>query len=101
VNQKPEPDLIAFMKTLRLRSGKSLKAVEECMNVGADTYRHVESRLRPPRDFQHGFIAWLRDFLRCVDATPEDEKHAIDLAARAILDQFADWMDDLRNRDGN
>lgn len=104
MHQKPDLDLtalIAFMKELRLRSKKSRRSVEDCMQVGKDTYRQVETYYRPPPDFQHGFVQWLRDFLRCVGATPEEEQTAMDLASRVLVKQFADWMDDLRNRSGN
>jgi hypothetical protein len=101
VGDKPPRDLVEFMKALRERRGMSIGDVERCMKIPTDTYRHIERRRRPLPDFQHGLIEFVRGYLQCVDATPEEDEVALKLASDAFVLQFAEWLDDVRNRRSN
>jgi hypothetical protein len=98
VGQKSPPDLVDALKALRERHGMSIGDIERCLKLATDTYRHIERRRRPLPDFQHRLIPWLRTFLRCVGATRDEEQEVMEYASKALLEQFSEWMDDLRSR---
>lgn len=101
VGQKPPRDLVDLMKALRKRSGLSIGDVERTMKIPKDTYRHIERRRRPLPTVDRGLIEFVRSYLACVGATPEDETEAFQLATHTVVEQFADWMQALRDRGVN
>jgi transcriptional regulator with XRE-family HTH domain len=92
-------DLLTVLKTIRERHRKSQDVIAECMGISRDTYRHIEKRRRPLPDFRHGLIAWLRRFLKCADATEQEEREAISAASQEFVEQFADWLRDIEKQD--
>ncbi len=87
--------LLKRLKAIRTGHGPSQLVVAACMGIHPDSLRHIESGLRPIPDFLHGRIAWIRSFLKCVEATPEEEREALELAARSVVEQFDEWLRDL------
>ena len=91
--------LLKRLTAIRRAHGSSQLVVATCMGIHPDSLRHIESGLRPIPDFQHGRITWIRRFLKCAEATTEEEREALLLASDSFLRQFGDWLRDLRQRD--
>jgi hypothetical protein len=68
------------------------------MGIRTDSLRHIEKGRRPLPDFLHGRIVWVRSYLKCVGATPNEEQEAISLASHEFLGQFEEWLHDVETR---
>jgi transcriptional regulator with XRE-family HTH domain len=79
----------------------SQKEVEILMEVPEGTIRHIEAGRRSPPDFSHGRVAWARKFMRCVQATKEEEIRVHDVLTREILQQFSKWVAEIQDTDGH
>ncbi len=90
--------LVVFLKALREDHDKTPVEVAVCMSYAYDYYRRLESGRRNLPDYRHGLVQWVRRFLRCVEATPEEEQHGLELMAREFTVQFAEWQSELEQR---
>jgi transcriptional regulator with XRE-family HTH domain len=93
-----DEQLTERLKAIRNRSGRSRREVAKCMEIGIDTLRLYENANRPLPDFLHGLIAWVKKFLECVDATPDEQQEVLILASRLFVEKFAGWKLDDENR---
>ena len=90
--------LVQRLVTIRQQHNVSQQSVADCMGIRNDTLRHAERGRRPLPDFMHGRIDWVRLYLKCVGATPLEEKEVMELAAHEFLTIFSEWMRDLEDR---
>jgi DNA-binding XRE family transcriptional regulator len=86
--------LLALMKTIREAHNRSQLDVAVCMGIAEDTYRHIEKGRRPLPHIQRGFGHWIRSFLICVGATPDEKARLKELAWRLFLEEWGRDLDD-------
>jgi DNA-binding XRE family transcriptional regulator len=86
--------LLALMKAIRQAHRMSQVQVAACMSIAEDTYRHIEKGRRPLPRIQRGFGRWIRSFLTCVGATPDEESRLRELAWRLFLQEWSHDLDD-------
>lgn len=86
--------LLALMKKLRRKYGRSQAQLAACMGIAEDTYRHIEKGRRPLPDIRHGFVDWIKTFLHCVGASKAEERELIELATRLTLEEFSHLLDE-------
>jgi hypothetical protein len=87
--------LVVLIKTIRKRHPQiSLPDIEVCMNIPIDTLRHIEKGRRPLPGLQDGLSKWIARFLDCVHATVEERQQVRLLAARVLLLEWGDELDE-------
>jgi hypothetical protein len=90
--------LMGILKRIRVAHGMSQSALEECMDLPHDTYRHVENGRRALPDMKHGLGAWVQAFEACVGPTTEEHETIVHVLSRSILDQLAVLLQDIEQR---
>jgi transcriptional regulator with XRE-family HTH domain len=87
--------LLALMKRIREAHGMSQVQVAACMGIAEDTYRHIEKGRRPLPTIRQGALArWMRSFLDCVNATPNEQRRVKELTSRVILEELSYLLED-------
>jgi transcriptional regulator with XRE-family HTH domain len=84
---------MAYLIQVRNAHGKKKSEVARCMGMTLNAYRHYETGKSHLPDFLHGRMAWVRKFLECVGATPDEIEHARGIAASQVLREFEDRLD--------
>jgi transcriptional regulator with XRE-family HTH domain len=90
-----EHPLVVLLKRIRARHEISLRDMEICMGLPPDTLRHILKGRRLLPGIQEGLKEWIENFLRCAQATPEEQEQVRRLLARLLL---LDWSEDLDAR---
>jgi transcriptional regulator with XRE-family HTH domain len=86
--------LLKLMKSLRTSHQRTQIQIAACMHIAEDTYRHIEKGRRPLPGYRRGFGRWIRSFLDCVGATPEEERRLKELAWRTFLEEWSHDLDE-------
>jgi DNA-binding XRE family transcriptional regulator len=85
--------ILELMKTIREDHERTQIQIAACMDIAEDTYRHIEKGRRPLPDIRRGFSRWIREFLECAGATPEERVRMRELAARLFVEELSHIMD--------
>ena len=65
------------------------------MGLPINTLRHIEKGRRPLPGLQSGLSGWVRRFLGCVGADPQERRQVLDVMSRQILAEFSELLDDV------
>ena len=85
--------ILALMQTIRREHGRTQIQIATCMAIDEDTYRHIEKGRRPLPDIRRGFSRWIRAFLDCAGATPNERVDMTELASRVFLEELSHILD--------
>jgi hypothetical protein len=85
--------LLTLIKSIREEHKRTQIQVAVCMHIAEDTYRHIEKGRRP-LPIRRGFGRWIRSFLNCVGATPDEQSRLKELAWRLFLEEWSHDLDD-------
>lgn len=87
--------LVAVLQAIRQAHGVSQLKVEVAMGLPINTLRHIEKGRRQLPDLQNGLSRWVKEFLACVGATPQERKLVLDVLSRQILLEFSELLDEV------
>ncbi len=62
------------------------------MGLPPDTIRHIEKGRRLLPGLQEGLSHWIEEYLRCVQASPEEHEQVKELAARVLLLEWGEGL---------
>jgi len=86
--------LVVQFKKIREAHKKTQSEIESCMKIPLDSYRHIERGRRPLPDFRTGLKQWVKDFVRCVEATDDERKQIHYLLSEQIVLQYSFLIED-------
>lgn len=84
-------ELVEYIKQVRAAHGISIEEIGRCMPEDPAYIADVESGKRHPPDWMSGkLIDWVKLYMRCCQATTEEQSHAEGLAQHEIRGLWAD-----------
>lgn len=90
----PHP-LTALLQAIREKHKMSQLKVELCMELPVNTLRHLEKGRRSLPHLEHGLAAWVKRFLDCVKADPDERKQVLEVMSRQVLTDLSELLDDM------
>ncbi|HEV7128771.1 MAG TPA: hypothetical protein VGN32_15175 [Ktedonobacterales bacterium] len=81
-----------------MRHDTSQLVVETCMRIPVNTLRHIEKNRRALPKLEQGLAGWVKRFLDCVHATPQERATTIELMSRQVLRELSELLDDTEDR---